>query len=423
MTLAEQVLPLVRTRADLHRWSAANAYGHDLHDAVAILENAAETEPAPGVLTVTQKAIASACKVIMRADDSSGIIGDAIRDLLALHVRLACLAPPPPAKLVEWMIRFQFHNECDFFELDPVGYGPALGDKGMAAYRTRLADIAADLGPEPTPEQEQALWQTRLTDHTAWERRADDRHTRFVLEWNARRLAVWDRDIDAIITTHARDRKVAAWLEDTARALAEIDQIELAIDWAKQATDFNDGHQSVKAAEYWCTLLAEHHPDAELDARLQVFRRWPTATHAARLHTRAGDAWPNYATDIMATLEKHPREAVAFVLHSLHDVPLAWRLAHSLGLNDSGLWESVAAAYEKIDPLAVLPIYSDQVESALERADARSYRWAARRLAHMRVLARGSAEATVVDQLITDLRQTHRRRPRLQQEFNRAGLP
>lgn len=182
MTLAEQVLPLVRTRADLHRWSAANAYGHDLHDAVAILENAAETEAAPGVLTVTQKAIASACKVIMRADDSSGIIGDAIRDLLALHVRLACLAPPPPAKLVEWMIRFQFHNECDFFELDPVGYGPALGEKGMAAYRTRLADIAADLGPEPTPEQEQALWQTRLTDHTAWERRADDRHTRFVLE-------------------------------------------------------------------------------------------------------------------------------------------------------------------------------------------------------------------------------------------------
>jgi hypothetical protein len=31
-----------------------------------------------------------------------------------------------------------------------------------------------------------------------------------MIEWNARRLAVLDRDTDAIIRTHARDRKVAA---------------------------------------------------------------------------------------------------------------------------------------------------------------------------------------------------------------------
>ncbi len=423
MSLAEQVLPLVRNRADLHRWRASNAYGHDLYEAVEILEEAADTQPASEVLTVTQKAIASACKVIMRADDSSGIIGGAIQDLLTLHVRLACLAHPPAAKLVAWMIRFQFDNECDFFTIDPGGYGPALGEKGMAAYRANLDDIAASLRPEPTPEEERASWQNQRIGSAQWERAASDRYTRFLLEWNARRLAVFDRDIDAIIATHSRDRKVAAWLEDAAEALAEIGEFDLAIDWAKQATDFNDGHQSVKAAEYWCTLLAEHQPDTELDARLEVFRRWPTAIHAGRLHTRAGDAWPSYAGEVMATLEQAPREAVAFALHSLDDVPLAWQLAHSLSLDSSDLWESVATRYEKIDPLAVLPIYSEQVESTLERADARSYRWAARRLAHMRALVRGCPEATVVDQLIADLRETHRRRPRLQQEFDRAGLP
>jgi hypothetical protein len=38
-------------------------------------------------------------------------------------------------------------------------------------------------------------------------------------------------------------------------------------------------------------------------------------------------------------------------------------------------------------------------------------------------LAAGSAHAAKVDDLIADLRETHRRRPRLQQEFDRAGLP
>jgi hypothetical protein len=41
----------------------------------------------------------------------------------------------------------------------------------------------------------------------------------------------------------------------------------------------------------------------------------------------------------------------------------------------------------------------------------------------MRTLAAGSAHATEVDTLIADLRRTHCRRPRLQQEFDRAHLP
>ena len=56
-------------------------------------------------------------------------------------------------------------------------------------------------------------------------------------------------------------------------------------------------------------------------------------------------------------------------------------------------------------------------------ADAHHYRLAARRLAKMRKLAAGTDQVTEVDALIAGLRFTHRRRPRLQQEFNRAGLP
>jgi hypothetical protein len=305
------------------------------------------------------------------------------------------------------MVRFQFDNDVDFFTIDPVAYAPALGELGMAAYRNRLAEIEARLGPRPSER-----WSS---PHS---------HDWFTLDYNAQRLAIYDRDVEAIIRTHSRDRRVAAWLEDTAEALAEIGEIALAIDWAQQATDFpGGGHQSLHAGEYWCTLLAEHRPDELLEARLTVFRRWPSSSTAARLHRDAGPAWPDFSDEVMAAFEDRPYDAVVFALHHLRDVPLAWELAHSLGLDDDRAWSDLAKAYEKVDPLAVLPIHSRLVHHELETANAQNYRYAARRLARMRKLASDTDMADEVDAMIAELRETHRRRPRLQQEFTRAGLP
>jgi hypothetical protein len=313
----------------------------------------------------------------------------------------------PAGSLVDWMIKFQFDGDVDYFVIDPVAYAPALGRSGMATYRARLSDIEAGLGPRPSAED---LWRSRHS------------HEWFVIEWNARRLAVLDRDIDAIIRSHARDRRVAGWLEDTAEAFEEIGEIELALDWARQATEFDRGHQSLKAAGYWCKLLAEHLPDELLPARLEVFRRWPSSSTAAYLFQDAGQSWPSYRDEVVATLAAHSREVVLFALLTLKEVQLAWRLAYLLGLDSDDVWERLATAYEKVDPLAVLPILARLVDNELTEAGAQHYRIAARRLAR-RKLAVGSAEAAGVDELIADLRETHRRRPRLRQEFDRAVLP
>lgn len=406
--LADAVLPLIRTRAELYRWSAANSHGGDMHEAVDILESAIPTTRPAEIYAVTHKALASAIKVIARADDSSGIIGDACRRLLDLHPKAAAAAKVPPAKLVDWIIKFQFDGDVDYFELDPVAYAPALGESGMVEYRARLTEIEAGLGPRPSGEER---WTSRHS------------HEWFRLDWNAQRLAVLDHDIDAIIRTHAKDRKVAAWLEDTAEAFEEIGEIDLAIDWAKQATDFGRGHQSLKAADYWCKLLDEHRPAESLEGRLLVFRRWPSSTTAARLHKAAGKFWPDYRDELVATLASSPSDAVLFALLTLKDVQFAWSLAHSLALESDHTWSELIKAYEKVDPLAVLPIHQRLVVNELVEAGAQHYRLAARRLAKMRKLASGSEEAGEVDALIAGLRETHRRRPRLQQEFDRTGLP
>lgn len=112
-----------------------------------------------------------------------------------------------------------------------------------------------------------------------------------------------------------------------------------------------------------------------------------------------------------------------FAQLSLKDIPFAWSLAHSLGLDDDRTWSDLAKAYEKLDPAAVLPVYTRLVEAELTAADARNYRGAARRLKRMRKLAAGSTEAGEVDAFIRDLRDRYRRRPRLQLEFDRARLP
>ncbi len=61
--------------------------------------------------------------------------------------------------------------------------------------------------------------------------------------------------------------------------------------------------------------------------------------------------------------------------------------------------------------------------SDLFEANAKRYKAAARRLAGLRKLTTGHPQAAEVDELINQLRHENRNRPRLQQEFNRVGLP
>ena len=407
-SLADTVLPAIRTRADLHRRSAANAHGTAMHRAIDELETARATTDPADFYAVVHAALASAVKVIARADDSSGIIGAACHRLLELHPDAAAAAGIAASKLVPWMIKFQFDGDVDYFEIDPVAYGPALGPAGMKAYRERLESIRASLGPAP-PEAER--WSV------------PDRHERWVLEWNDRRLAVFDRDLDAIIRTHARDRRVAAWLQDTARAFEEIGEIELAIDWARQAAEHRPDHQALQAADYWCELLARHRPSELVATRRLVFRRWPSATTAGRLHRDAGESWADLHDEVLAALAARPDQAVLFAIGTLEDPRLAWELSAELPLHDDHTWAEVAKAYEAIDPLAVLPIHRRLVEHELVDAGAQHYRLAARRLAKMRALAAGTDQADAVDTFIAELRDAHRRRPRLLQEFDRARLP
>jgi hypothetical protein len=86
---------------------------------VAELGAAVRTSPSGALVELLQRAVGHVVRVIQRADDSSGLIGDLARELLALHAQTCDAGVADPVKLASWMIRFRFTDQ-DFFEVDPA---------------------------------------------------------------------------------------------------------------------------------------------------------------------------------------------------------------------------------------------------------------------------------------------------------------
>lgn len=416
--LADAALPRFHAGSDVWRWEVATALGTEMRHAVDDLRRRRQDEDPDEVLDVVQRAIRASITVIQKADDSSGLIGDAIQELLQLHVEAANAARPSAAKLVRWLIAFQFDGRQDWFEIDPVAYAPVLGEQGMALYRSKLAGIAAALRPE-RPADAPPLHALSSSD-PEWQEAVKSGQDRSQLAHNARRLAVLDRDVDAIIATHLRSGTFAAWYEETARALEEIGRFDLAIEWADRATHHDLGPQSQRASDYWCALVGEHRPEALADARLAVLRRWPSAAHAAKL-AAASDDWPRLEPEVLATLRSVPREAVLFAL--LNDPGEALDLYDELGVRDRDVTEQLAEALERVDLGLALPLYRELVEADLVRADTSVYGPVAKRLVRMRRLAKDTAFAPLVDDLVAALRKRYANRPSMRAEFDRARLP
>lgn len=415
--LADAVLPLIRSSSpNLWRYSVAMDHGISMQDGTDLLEvaiKAPQALPQFGIQLATaqetykvaHKALASAINVIGRADDSSGIIGDACRELIRLHPLAAKAANVPQLELAKWFWKFHFNEDVDFFQLDPVAYAPALGDKGIArlrslvtAYRQQIIATPLDAGPYSFD------------------------HREFLAGYFERRLAVLDKDFDAIVTTHLREGKAAVHLEEVAEAFEEIGEIDLAIFWAHRALLFDRGHQSARAGNRWWRLLEQQQPEALPGAARLLFDRWPDTTSAARLVEHAGS---EAVSHILKTLEQFPDALIRFQLDTLADPKLAWETAQQLDTVSDWVWGVLAKEYFPINPVASVEVQLRIISVDLTQAKTSKYRPAAAELKELRKAAsKASAHAlTVVDQGIAELREKYKRRPSFLAALNSARLP
>ena len=166
---------------------------------VAELEKAVEASPSRALVELLQRAVGHVVKVIMHADDSDGLIGDLARDLLALHARACDAGVADPVELAAWMVRFGFDDQ-DFFEVDPVRYASALGEDGLAAYRDAVAA-----------------------------RRDGDS---FAVRYARERLAILDRDVDALVKLLGGDLTSPYQFIRVAEAMGELGLDDEVLAWA-----------------------------------------------------------------------------------------------------------------------------------------------------------------------------------------------
>jgi hypothetical protein len=381
----------LRTRRFLDYGESAG-WARAVQPIIAELGNAVDGSPSRSLVELLQRAVGHVVKVIMHADDSDGLIGDLARELLALHARGCDAGVADPVELAAWMVRFGFEDQ-DFFEVDPVRYASALGEAGLAAYRD-----AVDA------------------------RRDGDS---FAVRYARERLAILDRDVDALVRLLGGDLTTPYQFIRVAEAMRELGLDDEALAWAKRGIAQTSGWQVSQLYDLACDVQRGE-PLEVLALRRAQHERMPSSStyRALRMAAEALDAWPLEQEAARVTLQRADPRGFVDALLGDDEVELAWTAAaaapdDALG---SDLWLRLAERSERDRPADALAVYQRIADEVLERADRRAYHSAARILQRARAAAQAAGEVDAFAEYLTGLRERYRRRPTLMAILDKAGL-
>jgi hypothetical protein len=333
--------------------------------------------------------------VILRADDSNGMIGDLARDLLDLHSRACQPGIADPVKLAKWMVKCCFVDQ-DFFELDVVRYAPGLGDKGIAAYRKEVA--AKSTGSD-----------------------------QFAARYAAERLAILDRDVDALVEMLGGDLSSPHQYQRVAEAMVELDLPDEALRWARDGIERTSGWQVAKLYDLAAELLSDRGEVAAVrDLRQSQHERMPSSTTYGLLRA-AADAtggWDGLRVGARNLLGARDRGGLVDVLLDDGEPDAAWALATAEPGWEVGehRWKRLAEVRASTHPADAMTVWFRLVDEVLITANKQAYQSAVRYLTAAKKAAI-AADATVEFEVrVAGLREAHRRRPSLIARLDKAGF-
>ena len=359
------------------------------------LAKQAVVAPSPELLALVERAIGHVVKVILKADDSSGTIGDLARQLLEIHEQVCDAGVADGVRLAKWMARFGFDDQ-DFFTVDPVRYSAALGDDGLAAFRRTVSE--------------------RLTAP----------RVSFAVSYAEERLAVLDGDVDRVIELLGGDLTNTYQFIRVAEAMFELGRDDDALAWSQRGIESTTGWQVAQLYNIAAgVLVGRADTGAVLELRRDQHRRMPSTSSYALLRAAApGEDWPAEQAVAREVLAARDRGALVDVLLADGDTDEAWQVATSDPEWDPGehRWARLAEAREPTDPAAAMGVYLRLVESTLTKTDKRAYRTATNDLKRARRAAGAADLSEEFDDYLTALREHHRRRPTLISMLDKAGL-
>lgn len=301
------------------------------------------------------------------------------------------------------MVRFAFEDQ-DFFEIDPVAYAEALGDRGLAVYRREVAKWS-DSADAPGDRSETL-------------REFYGGFPSFAAKYAAARLAIIDRDVDRLVELLGGDLSSPHQFQRVAEAMVELGEPEEALRWARRGIAETSGWQVAKLYDLAADLLTdEGNPDEVVELRRHHHERMPAASTYANLQAagRSNGTWETEVGPARSVLAARDPAGLIDALLGDGEPDLAWDVAAT------GDRELAASQWLRLaDAMAV---YLRLADAILVRADKRAYRDAIRHLkAARRAATAANRTTTEFDGHLSEVRERNRRRPSFMAMLDKAGL-
>ncbi|MDG4801461.1 DUF6880 family protein [Micromonospora sp. WMMD980] len=356
---------------------------------------------------VLRKAVDRITRALMYLDDSSGIIGDDLQELMDLYAKVCVAALPNPISLAGWLVKL----ECD---------GPGWP-------RVRLADFASALGKRGIAEVE------RLVAERARAAYPESWTGAFAVRDLREQLAEVSGDVDRYVAVLAEHLTNAVQYQGIAEALHAAGRRDEAIAWAGRGVAANSGSAYTDRLRDLLVdmLVAAGDTPGAVRVRREEFARHPTAAGYRSLidtvETAGGDDPTTWALGVLrdrTTQQPAYASELVDVLLAVGRDDQAWREAlHHRRWLGGPQWQTLLQGRAVTHPEEVIQPYRDLVEQAiLNSADKRRYRRAVALLAALRAAYQAAGETAAFGRYLAELRIAHKRRPTFLKTLDAAGL-
>jgi len=349
-------------------YAQARDYARDVSRAAEAIDALIDGDAAEDAIYLARDALDWVTEAYGSADDSSGSIGTAAHELLAVHLRACQTAPPDPVDLGEYLADLIIADNYGLAP-DPRDYAELLGEAGSTAIREHVAAVY-EAGPE---------------------------------QWNVRNLMESllkaEGDIDALIAFYS------AHLDDRgqqhltiARVLDEAGRPGDALDWAERgigkAARPDDRLIDYVVARY----RAAGRQDDVLELRRSIFQAERSLASYRALRQAAMDSgtWQAERPKALAELGKDAKILPARSWNSTvlidallddGDLDAAWTAADSGASQDQ--WIRLADASVASRPADALAVYRKAITPLKEQTGDNAYH----QMARFQLAARACHEA------------------------------
>ncbi|MGI8310934.1 DUF6880 family protein [Saccharopolyspora hattusasensis] len=407
MERVRRLIDGLRRNRRTHPLHGRREYSQRVREVAAACEALIETEPAP-VPSLARRAVDLITTTLMYLDDSSGIVGDDLHALMAVHARACAAAPPDPVRLAAWLatLRLDGPGWPDFELRD---YAAALGQKG----RGELARIVNERAKTAQPEFGRTPFGIRILRE---------------------QLAELTGDIDRYVAVLAEDLYAASQYLKIATVFRDAGRASDAEQWAQRGLGIGNPIDQDKLRDLYVDLLFERGAaDEALALRWQLFDQHPTASHYRDLRCtaeRTGD-WSGLRDEALKRLHHAAAKQPAFADHLVgvlldeDEQDEAWRVTvdHPDDLPESR-WQQLIDLRQPTHPNDVIEPWQRLIQHRLEAStDKYRYSKAITMLRRLRDAYRAIDYATGFDTYLDDLRERHKRKTSFIAKLDRFAAP